>query len=896
MKKKLVNLMLLFVVITSIKTVKAVDFPNKIYVSHSELLTKNGWSLYKKTYVTANGDSSGKAFCASFWNSAPGGKKECSKTNWTNNTTNNVKASAAIGYIIDKVRSDNSSISWDNYYYGELAINKFLYEVGLGGEVNNISRAPKQIHNKISGYVANAKAVYNTYYNNDKIVVSDYKLNGKSIGGTITVSEAANGTKPTYKLTAVMKCYDKDKGNQVKCDLPLGDGSYTGSATPLNPIITYNGKNVIFTYDVTNAIKNGNVIKVNFSNRRAYKYAQRYNCGGGNQTMVPNYLVSSYSNRKSESKSFNVVVNTPPPGTPKTCEQQLADNPHDNSVLYQEKYSNKSSSEYYPRLLDINSPGCSGLEQAKDLSCEKSTVEREWVDQIKVIDNNKVIFGGDGEQSNHYTVLCKATYNFDNRVSSDNSSKKNSLIYKTASKDDNVFGRAIIDVDCNAPYLSGNYLNEEDDLALTFDLNDFVPSVDFEVDFSGNKVNAGLVSIVSNLSDCTLSGNSMTCNTYSKEDNGWNFTINVDYVYNSNNHYMISKQNGTLIPWSADNDSYGYGIMVPSDVGNIDPGEAVLTFDKDKKTMFFKDSNTTKCEFKIQNNDTRKNIKYRTINTENPFNKIDGTPRATGSNWCSDDATPEEEMVEADTSNSKCLYLGDVNRNNEWDVEDAEMISKYAADKIIFDAEQISLGDYNQDGRVDILDAVQIKKIVAGKIRSVIGDVNLNGTFDTDDITCITNGKCEKGSYAGKKLNGYQRKMADANGDCLINDVDVTIISSLASLTGNDSGYAVDNDSSPLDENENKIKENTNAERCRYNNNTVKKYITDRPNANGKKPIYSFTLDAATIKMIRESDDNSFIQQIYNNSSGLCLEQTNLEQTKGYCDVDAALRTGGVIG
>lgn len=869
-------------IITSMKMVKAVDFPNKIYVSHSDLLTKNNWSLYKKSYVTASGDSSGKAFCASFWNPAPNNQKECTKTNWTSNSTNNVKASAAVGYIIDKVRNDNSSISWDNYYYGELAINKFLYDVGIGGEVNNVNGAPSDVLDKINFYVANAKAVYNTYYNNDKIVVSDYKLNGKSLGGTITVNETAAGTKPTYKLTAVMKCYDKNNGKQIKCDLPLGDGSYTGSATPLNPIITYNGKNVIFTYDVTNAIKNGNVIKVNFSNRRAYKYAQRYNCGGNNQTMVPNYLVSSYSNRKSTPKSFNVVVNTQPPETPKTCEQQIADNPHDNSVLYQQKYSNKSSSEYYPRLLDINSPGCSGLDQSKDLTCEKSIVEKEWVDQVKVISKDQVIFGGAGEQNNHYTVLCKASYNFDNRVSSDNTSKKNSLIYKTIGND-NVFARATIDVDCNAPFLSGEYINEEDDLTLTFDLNDYVPSLDFEVDFSGNKINTGLTSIISNLSDCSLNKNSISCNAYKRQDNGWNFTINVDYVYNSNNRYMISKQDGTLTPWSGENDSYGYGIMVPNDTGNIDDGEAVITFDKNKKTMFFKDSNTTKCQFKIQNNDIRKNVKYRTINTDNPFNKIDGTPRPTGSNWCDDDSgIPEEEIAITDNSNSKCIYLGDVNRNNEWDAEDSKMISKYVAGKLDFDKEQISLedflriGDFNQDGRTDILDPPLIQKVIAGKFSSMVGDVNLDYIINSEDVSLIT---------SGATLNGYQRKMADVNGDCLINEVDADIINSVANLMKNDDGYSVGDYS--FDENENKIKENTNSERCKANNNTVKKYITDRPNANSKTPIYSFTLDAATIKEIRESDDGSFLQSIYAKSSGLCLRQTT-----GKCDVDLALKGG----
>ena len=90
---------------------------------------------------------------------------------------------------------------------------------------------------------------------------------------------------------------------------------------------------------------------------------------------------------------------------------------------------------------------------------------------------------------------------------------------------------------------------------------------------------------------------------------------------------------------------------------------------------------------------------------------------------------------------------------------------------------------------------------------------------------------------------------------------------------------------------------------CKYNNKTVQTYITNRPNSNSKEPLYSFTLDAKTIKAIRSANNNDsynqekkkktaseYLQKLYpsiSSSKGLCYSQT---MESGYCNVDEVIK------
>ena len=890
MKRKIFYSIIILVLLAFIKPVKGIDFPNTIKVTHSNLIGKYGWNLYKKEY-SADGNS-GKAFCASFWNLAPSGEYDCTKTNWINGD-NNVKASAAVGYIINKVRNADSSISWDNYFYGEMAINKFLYDIGKWN-VNNINGAPKEILNKIDYYVKNAKAIYNTYYNNDIIKITSFTLNGQSLKNNNFQVNEAN----VYTLKAVMQCFDKQGGSQIKCDLPLSNGVNVG-----NSKISYKGKDVIFTYNIPKDNLNKN-LTVYFSNRRAYKYAQRYNCGGNNQTITPNYLVPSYSNLKSTSRNFTVTVNKPPADTEKSCEDLITTDSQTNSVLYQNKFNKNTG------LLDIHNPSCDETELNNDFTCEGSTLQKVWVEQIQFNydANNKTkvkdaTFGDSGEK---YTAYCKATYNFDNLVYSDNVSGRNSLMFKNDRSDNGLFGQGTVDVDCNIPYLYSDPNDKTPTLKLSTDR--FVPSIDFKVDMDGVK-NAKLdtkVFLITDSAEALEVTNVFKVPNYYNPERptdgyGWRFTLKIDYNYGSNNHYMISDTDGSITPWSEGNDTFSYGIFVPNNTNDIEDGKATITFDKDKKTVFSLLSNSensdsldfsAECKFNIENDDTRKKIKYRTINTDNPFNTIDGNTRYTGSNWCdSDYSSDEEESTSATDLN--CFYLGDVNLNNEWDLEDSALILEYVNKRITFNDKQFELGDYNQDGRIDVFDAVEIQKIIAGKTKSIEGDVNLDGLINLDDVAYLD---------SGAVLNGYQRKMADVNGDCLVNSSDRLIINDLAELMGSDSGYSVEYNQ--LESKENEIKENTNSNRCKVQNNrTIKKYITDRPNSNSKEPLYTFVLDAQAIKDIRSNNKNyrynqdsgkktasEYLQGLYtsiSSSKGLCYSQT---MESGYCNVDEVIK------
>lgn len=871
MKRKLMFLALIPMMCLCIKNVRAAAFPEQIKVTHSQLFGKYGWNIYKKSY-NANG-ASGKAFCSSFWNLAPT-DYNCTKTTWSNGS-DNAKISAGVGYIIDKVRNNDSSINWDNYFYGEMAINKFIYDIYKENhntilKVNDVNGAPKEILNRIKGYVANAKAVYNEYYNKDTIKISGIYLNGKIINsGTVSVNKANN-----YILKVVVSCYDKDPtkgGKQMKCDSPLSNGSYSGVA--LTPYSTkYEGKNVIYLYNVTTPVNVQQQITINVSNQRMYNSAQRYRCGTKDQTITPNYLVPGYSSRKSAQSKFITTITTVPAETEESCESLITTgaqkNPVENAKLYKKGYE---------KVLDIDSPECAGVSSNKDLSCDKSNSYYEEVKQI-YFENGKASFSDNGGK--HYSAFCKSTFKFDNLTYRDNVAEKGSLLFetpnldKTSDEDNHTFGRAIISVDCNIPIFY-NINNEElDDYNLSFDLNDYIPDIGLELNINGENKSIQFEKGKLKTQGCVIKGFKISCPKYNTGTKGYGFSFEVGVNYD----YKLSDL------------SDGYGIIIPETAKALEDGKAKIIFDADKKTKFFsEESNQATCDYEIQNSDIKNKIKYRTIDTKNPFNNINGEARFTGSNWC--EAEQSDDDIGDVVDENDCYMLGDVNRDHYWTMEDSELIVKIADGREReFLPEQIALGDYDRNGKIDVFDAVAVQKIAAGVIEYSLGDVNTDGVIDVLDVAEI-----QKYLNNSADLNGYQRKVADVNGDCKINRDDETIIDAISK--GNNyipsEGENIGSD---------QIQENTNATRCAPNNKTVKKYINNRPDSNGKTPLYKFILDATTIKEIRNSNKeykynqdsarktaSDSLMQIYakiSDKSGICYDETT---NNGYCDVDRVL-------
>jgi hypothetical protein len=67
-------------------------------------------------------------------------------------------------------------------------------------------------------------------------------------------------------------------------------------------------------------------------------------------------------------------------------------------------------------------------------------------------------------------------------------------------------------------------------------------------------------------------------------------------------------------------------------------------------------------------------------------------------------------------SRGYAVKIGDVNNDGAVDVLDANMIQKYAVDKITLTDSQKYAADVNNDGTVDVLDANMIQKYAVDKI------------------------------------------------------------------------------------------------------------------------------------------------------------------------------------
>ena len=109
----------------------------------------------------------------------------------------NEQVAAMIGSVINYVRDSNNSISWDNYYYAELAINRLLeYGIskGYGTSYNSISR----INTNASGF---NKSKYNNLL---KIANYTFQNYGKT---NVTISS------PSFDSTS-------GKAKEARC-LPL---------------------------------------------------------------------------------------------------------------------------------------------------------------------------------------------------------------------------------------------------------------------------------------------------------------------------------------------------------------------------------------------------------------------------------------------------------------------------------------------------------------------------------------------------------------------------------------------------------------------------------------------------------------------------------------------------
>ena len=190
------------------------SFENTINASYNGYETQNGATILRKSY--SNSVQSGKAFCTSFWLPAPAGT--CTAVLWNSNATTNKKIAIAVGNMISKARNlsqtGDGTLTWEVYFYSEMAINKFLYDYNGKNANNNVTRLNNW--GKIS---SNSK--YQTIYAAGVTAYNNY------VKSTIKFTNPSNSVDgATVTVTATLTCYDP-LGKAMACSIQNNNDDIT---------------------------------------------------------------------------------------------------------------------------------------------------------------------------------------------------------------------------------------------------------------------------------------------------------------------------------------------------------------------------------------------------------------------------------------------------------------------------------------------------------------------------------------------------------------------------------------------------------------------------------------------------------------------------------------------
>lgn len=296
--KKCSAIVVVIVMLFSFTTIVNADnrlsssFPSSITAELGELFTQDGVRIYKKHYAD------GKAFCSKFSKLAPYTGTKCNAVAWNSNAEQNLKIGAGVAKIILEARRashpstpSGGTIDWDKYFYGEMAINDFLYTYNGKKSENNMAAL---IYNwntvKSNSIFIKMRSLAESGYNNYGKASLD--LSGAKINVTYADDETTI-TAATATVNAV--CKDPD-GNKVKCNLSEKKLKYGGQNYDLTVSSATNDKTVL-TADIKSifdSVEPNTKVTVSFSAKGTYNYpvAQQYDCGSSYQWLVPNFVVN----------------------------------------------------------------------------------------------------------------------------------------------------------------------------------------------------------------------------------------------------------------------------------------------------------------------------------------------------------------------------------------------------------------------------------------------------------------------------------------------------------------------------------------------------------------------------------------------------------------------------
>lgn len=127
----------------------------------------------------------------------------------------------------------------------------------------------------------------------------------------------------------------------------------------------------------------------------------------------------------------------------------------------------------------------------------------------------------------------------------------------------------------------------------------------------------------------------------------------------------------------------------------------------------------------------------------------------------------QELSVDAKTANYK---RGDINLDGSIDAQDIKLLNKYLKKQVNLTTVQLNVADFNGNGIIDINDLNELQSYLNDSTSStnVVGDINLDGTVDSNDVIILS--KYVDGEI---KLNQEQLKYADIDSDGVIGENDI---------------------------------------------------------------------------------------------------------------------------
>lgn len=801
-------IIIIFIFLMQCISIDAYTFPNKIESGFVGGMNKYGFPLTK---IGSKIDGYNvKGFCTKWQLDAPAPGTECTAVKWTNNKAGkedaNERAAAAIGNIITSLRSSDGSYTWDNYFYATFAINGFLYDEFKSGEnigsKLNYAATPDTVKKIIKPYIDNAKAIYKNY-TSDTFNITGLSLNGEKID--LKVTESGERTGETVTVNKKSEDYNYIIRNTMEC-------YETGK---------YENKN--WNYGNKIVCDSPSLESVSIDDKKIRPKDE--------------YNLTVSSDGKKSILSISLA---------QSVMKDLDDNqPHEIKI----KYVNRTKHQYA---------------QNYDCKSDKQTVAPNYIKldygpkENLIVKFNVKIEGKDPTCNDSISTNYKKNYEYyATKLLSDTEKKSNSKVididdpacapvsfeaspscektdipYEWVNVLENEENKGV-GVLCktnfsfeNLAYIKssstkGNLLYSSNDGVFgkglisyecktsqsikrnyTFNIKQLIPKVSFEVNFDNKQVSTDLVTGADDVrfldNSCHREGEEFVCNSTKDENDISVLKFNAEILYRYGvDAKYMVSSSGNLVKWQEGNKAYGYGILVPD---NVNEGK-----ENAGATLIFsrrnKDGNAT----------------------------VIGALQADSNEEIT--ASCDYEIIPEGNNEIKQVLYRTIDVNNPF--------KNYKGGNRLTGGNWCSTDEGEISGESNVLDESP---------ELADGDVNMDGKVDNDDVILIQKYLSDGDVYLSKE----QISRGDLNPNKKLDIIDVTLIQEKIGKN-----ISIDSDNS-----QNSSDGSTNSSRyCRWDNDKVKTYITNRPSASSKgKPLYSFKLTPKNIKEIRNynKSNNSY--------------------------------------